>query len=94
MKKQCTVSRFFAEVEYLSMAATTYELQWISYLLKDFGIAVSHPILFHCDNQAAIHMIQVEIYTTSLVERTGLPSSLRSLLSQTSDWVLRKEADR
>ncbi|KAL2227014.1 UNVERIFIED_CONTAM: Retrovirus-related Pol polyprotein from transposon RE2 [Sesamum indicum] len=56
-KKQCTVSRSSAEAEYRSMAKTTCELQWISYLLKDFGVYVSLPIPFHCDNQAAIHII-------------------------------------
>ncbi|KAL2235941.1 UNVERIFIED_CONTAM: Retrovirus-related Pol polyprotein from transposon RE1 [Sesamum indicum] len=56
-KKQCTVSRSSAEAEYRSMAATTCELQWISYLLKDFGVFVSLPIPFHCDNQAAIHIM-------------------------------------
>ncbi|KAL2236700.1 UNVERIFIED_CONTAM: Retrovirus-related Pol polyprotein from transposon RE2 [Sesamum indicum] len=56
-KKQSTVSCSSAEAEYRSMAATTCELKCISYLLRDFGITVSLPIPFHCDNQAAIHIM-------------------------------------
>ncbi|KAL2225710.1 UNVERIFIED_CONTAM: Retrovirus-related Pol polyprotein from transposon RE1, partial [Sesamum indicum] len=62
IKKQCTVSRSSAEAEYRSMAVTTCELQWISYLLKDFGISVSLPIPFHCDNQAAIHIMANPVF--------------------------------
>ncbi|XP_011078646.1 uncharacterized protein LOC105162338 [Sesamum indicum] len=61
-KKQCTISRSSAEAEYRSMAATTCELQWISYLLKDFGVSVTLPIPFHCDNQAAIHIMANPVF--------------------------------
>ncbi|GKB90101.1 RNA-directed DNA polymerase [Tanacetum coccineum] len=43
-KKQATVFRSSTEAEYRSMAATTCELLWLSYLLKDLGINV----LSHC----------------------------------------------
>ncbi|KAL0410856.1 UNVERIFIED_CONTAM: Retrovirus-related Pol polyprotein from transposon RE1 [Sesamum latifolium] len=39
-KKQETVSRSSAEVEYRSMAASFCELQWLSYLLRDFGLPI------------------------------------------------------
>ncbi|KAL2229041.1 UNVERIFIED_CONTAM: Retrovirus-related Pol polyprotein from transposon RE1 [Sesamum indicum] len=61
-KKQCTVSRSSAEAEYRSMAATACELQWISYLLRDFGVDVSTPIPFHCDNQAALHIMANPVF--------------------------------
>ncbi|KAL2247811.1 UNVERIFIED_CONTAM: Retrovirus-related Pol polyprotein from transposon RE2 [Sesamum indicum] len=61
-KKQSTVSRSSAEAEYRSMAATSCELQWIAYLLKDFGVSVTVPIPFHCDNQAAIHIMANPVF--------------------------------
>eukprot|EP00257_Ricinus_communis_P016868 XP_015575167.1 uncharacterized protein LOC107261308 [Ricinus communis] len=68
-KKQTTVSRSSAEAEYRSLAATVYELQWISYVLKDFNIDVHTPIPLWCDNRAALHI------TANLVfhERTKHP---------------------
>ncbi|KAL2227974.1 UNVERIFIED_CONTAM: Retrovirus-related Pol polyprotein from transposon RE2 [Sesamum indicum] len=61
-KKQCIVSRSSTEVEYRSMATTACELQWISYLLRDFGVTVSTPIPFHCDNQAALHIMANPVF--------------------------------
>ncbi|XP_020547848.1 uncharacterized protein LOC110011667 [Sesamum indicum] len=61
-KKQCTVSRSSAEAEYRSMAAATCELKWISFLLRDFGIALDGPIPFHCDNQAALHIMANPVF--------------------------------
>ena len=37
-KKQATVARSSAEVEYRCMASTAVELTWLTYLLKDIGI--------------------------------------------------------
>ncbi|KAL0373919.1 UNVERIFIED_CONTAM: Retrovirus-related Pol polyprotein from transposon RE1 [Sesamum radiatum] len=61
-KKQATVSRSSAEAEYRSMGATVCELQWISYLLHDFGIPVSTPIPMFCDNQAALHIMANPVF--------------------------------
>ena len=52
-KKQATVSRSSTEAEYRSMAATTCELVWLAYLLKDLHIPVQVPITLFCDNKAA-----------------------------------------
>ncbi|KAL0378686.1 UNVERIFIED_CONTAM: Retrovirus-related Pol polyprotein from transposon RE2 [Sesamum radiatum] len=52
-KKQPTVSRSSVEAEYRSMGATICELQWISYLLRDFALPLDVPILLFCDNKAA-----------------------------------------
>ncbi|XP_029128789.1 uncharacterized protein LOC114916374 [Cajanus cajan] len=38
-KKQQTVSRSSSEAEYRALASTTYELQWLIYLLEDLRIA-------------------------------------------------------
>ncbi|KAL2237379.1 UNVERIFIED_CONTAM: Retrovirus-related Pol polyprotein from transposon RE1 [Sesamum indicum] len=56
-KKQPTVSRSTAESEYRSLATTVCELQWISYLLRDFQVPVHTPIPLYCDNQAAVHIV-------------------------------------
>ena len=52
-KKQATVSRSSTEAEYRSMAATTCELLWLSYLLKDLKVPVKTPITLFCDNKSA-----------------------------------------
>ena len=49
-KKQTTMSRSYVEVEYRSMGSIVCELQWISYLLQDFGFLHSLPIPLWCDN--------------------------------------------
>ena len=35
------------------MAATTCELLWLSYILKDLGVPVQVPITLFCDNKSA-----------------------------------------
>ncbi|GKB45963.1 RNA-directed DNA polymerase [Tanacetum coccineum] len=52
-KKQTTVLRSSTEAEYKSMAATTCELVWLTYLLKDLHINVQVPITLFCDNKDA-----------------------------------------
>ena len=49
-KKQVTVSRSSAEAEYRSLASTSCELLWISYILRDFDTIVPLPIPIWCDN--------------------------------------------
>ncbi|KAL0413888.1 UNVERIFIED_CONTAM: Retrovirus-related Pol polyprotein from transposon RE2 [Sesamum radiatum] len=39
------------------MAATTCELRWVSYILKDLGIPVSQPVDLFCDNKAPLHIL-------------------------------------
>lgn len=50
-KKQATVSRSSTEAEYRSMAATTAELVWMSYLFKDLKIDVQLPVILFYDNK-------------------------------------------
>lgn len=54
-KKQQTISRSSAESEYRSMAAAACEVQWLHYLLHEFGIDPGPTILL-CDSQAALHI--------------------------------------
>jgi len=57
-KKQSTVSRSSSEVEYRALAATTCELQWLTYLLHDLHIDDFLPSILCCDNQTARHITQ------------------------------------
>ncbi|KAL2251769.1 UNVERIFIED_CONTAM: Retrovirus-related Pol polyprotein from transposon TNT 1-94 [Sesamum indicum] len=61
-KKQCTVFRSSAEAECRSMAATTCELKWISFLLRDFGITLDVPIPFYCNSQAVLHIMANQVF--------------------------------
>jgi hypothetical protein len=55
-KKQGTISRSSSEAEYLALAATTCEIQWLHYLLRDLGISFQRPADLHCDNASALHI--------------------------------------
>jgi hypothetical protein len=55
-KKQLTVARSSSEAEYRALAASTCELQWLLYLLRDLHITLPKlPVIF-CDNQSALHI--------------------------------------
>ena len=55
-KKQSTVSRSTAEVEYRSMAMAVCEVTWILYLLKDLNVKHDKVALLFSDSEAAIHI--------------------------------------
>nr|KYP36274.1 Retrovirus-related Pol polyprotein from transposon TNT 1-94 [Cajanus cajan] len=61
-KKQITVSRSSSEAEYRALATTTCELQWLSYLLKDFHIDLISPSILYCDNQFALQIASNPIF--------------------------------
>ncbi|KAL0336490.1 UNVERIFIED_CONTAM: Retrovirus-related Pol polyprotein from transposon RE2 [Sesamum radiatum] len=61
-KKQTTVARSSAKVEYRAMAHTTSEILCLKNLLKELGFMYDDPILMHCDNQAAIHIASNPIF--------------------------------
>jgi len=53
-KKQHTVSRSSAEVEYMSMAAAVSEVIWLLGVLKELNVNVATHVRLHCDSKAAI----------------------------------------
>nr|KYP72483.1 Copia protein [Cajanus cajan] len=55
-KKQATVSRSSSKAEYRALASATCELQWLTYLLEDFGVSFLRPALLYCDNQSTLHI--------------------------------------
>lgn len=56
MKKQNMVSLSSAKAEYRSMPSTICEIQWLIYLLYEFQLKPSLPVMIHCDNKAAEHI--------------------------------------
>ncbi|KAL0383103.1 UNVERIFIED_CONTAM: Retrovirus-related Pol polyprotein from transposon RE2 [Sesamum calycinum] len=61
-KKQTTVFRSSTEAKYQSMGATVCDLQWIFYLLRDFGLPAHAPIPMYCDNKAALHIMANPVF--------------------------------
>ena len=61
-KKQTTVSRSSSEAEYRALASTTCELQWLSFLLRDFRVQLSQPAALYCDNQSAIQIASNPVF--------------------------------
>lgn len=51
-----------AEAEYRALSLTTRELVWISYLMRDFLITPYFPFPLYCDNMAAIHNTQNNVF--------------------------------
>ena len=56
-KKHTSIFRNSSEVEYCALANATYELQSLTYLFDDFGIAYTWSTLLFCDNRPALYII-------------------------------------
>jgi len=46
----------------MAMAATTYGLQWLTYLLQDLGVSYTQPPTMYCDNQFAIQIASNQVF--------------------------------
>lgn len=68
-KKQVTVARSKAEVEYYALASTMAKLMWFMHLLKSIGYNLPLPLL-HLDNISALSMAKnlVFHYRTKFIE--------------------------
>lgn len=61
-KKQSTISKSSAGVEYRAMATTVCELTWLQHLLLDLGIRPKSPATLFCDNQSALHIAKNSVF--------------------------------
>ncbi|XP_019178292.1 PREDICTED: uncharacterized protein LOC109173508 [Ipomoea nil] len=61
-KKQVTVSKSSSEAEYRALAATTCEVQWISYLLHELEVNTSAPSAVYCDSKSAIAIAENPVF--------------------------------
>lgn len=57
-KKQSTVSRSSADIEYRSMASAASEVTWVINLQEELGVTNLKPITLHCGNQYAIYIVK------------------------------------
>ena len=62
MKKQPTVSCSSSEAEYPTLALTTCELQWLTYLLQDLHVPFVQPAILYCDNQSTIQIVSNQVF--------------------------------
>uniref|UniRef100_A0A803QIK9 Copia protein n=1 Tax=Cannabis sativa TaxID=3483 RepID=A0A803QIK9_CANSA len=44
------------------MAHATYEVTWLTSILKDFNVHITLPSTLYCDNNAAIHISENPVY--------------------------------
>jgi len=56
-KKQAVVSRSTAEAEHRAMALALCEMMWLKSLLKELRVLKNETMLLHCDNVAAINIV-------------------------------------
>ena len=61
-KKQLTVSRSSAKVEYRATATTTCQLKWLKSLLSSLSVAHPVPVSLYCDSQAALHLAKDPVF--------------------------------
>jgi len=61
-KKQNLVARSSAEAEYMVMTLVTCELIWLKQLLKELQSEEARPMMFICDNQAALHIASIPVF--------------------------------
>ena len=55
-KRQPTVSRSSTEAEYRALCSTAQETTWISFLLRDLGVAQPCSTVLRCDNLSAVYL--------------------------------------
>ncbi|XP_019172661.1 PREDICTED: uncharacterized protein LOC109168061 [Ipomoea nil] len=61
-KKQATVSKSSSEAEYRALAATTFEVQWLCFLLAELGVNQTGPVVVYCDSKSAIAIAENSVF--------------------------------
>ncbi|RDX96099.1 Copia protein, partial [Mucuna pruriens] len=61
-KKQNTVARSSAEVEYWAMASATCELIWVKQFIQELKFVDVQPMKMYCDNQVALHIASNPVF--------------------------------
>ncbi|XP_014522496.1 uncharacterized protein LOC106778998 [Vigna radiata var. radiata] len=61
-KKQPIVSRSSSEAEYRALAQTVCEIQWLTQLIKELHLHLSHPATIFCDNHSAIKIATNQVF--------------------------------
>ncbi|XP_019184653.1 PREDICTED: uncharacterized protein LOC109179610 [Ipomoea nil] len=61
-KKQPTVSKSSSEAEYRALATTTCEIQWLSFLLTEFGVQNDEEVAIYCDSKSAIAIAENPVF--------------------------------
>ncbi|WMV41675.1 hypothetical protein MTR67_035060 [Solanum verrucosum] len=56
-KKQVTVSRSSAEVEYRAMASPTAGVVWLTGLLQELGVELATPVPLFTDSKSALQIV-------------------------------------
>ncbi|XP_019188316.1 PREDICTED: uncharacterized protein LOC109182623 [Ipomoea nil] len=61
-KKQPTVSKSSSEAEYRALAATSCEIQWLIYLLAEFGMIHNEAVAIYCDSKSAVAIAENPVF--------------------------------
>lgn len=61
-KKQCTVSLSSSKAEYRALFSTSWEIQWLHFLLRDLHVPSSGPTALFCDNKSALQIAANQIF--------------------------------
>ncbi|GKU86297.1 hypothetical protein SLEP1_g837 [Rubroshorea leprosula] len=97
--KQHAVARSSTEVEYRALAASSFELFWVSHLLDELSIPITDPPALYCDNVSATYLsgnpvlhsrmkhITVDLhFVCDLVDKKVLRVSHIASIDQLADW--------
>ncbi|PKI71359.1 hypothetical protein CRG98_008218 [Punica granatum] len=61
-KKQPTIARSTAEVEYRALASAAAKLTWVSYVLREIGVYQPRPSSLFSDSISALHLTSNPVF--------------------------------